>query len=194
MRTLTHSVSSVTVARPHKLVEDLDLEDMSPEQQLCSVLSPGENSQLNRAYPFLLWFPGSSSERIICGLFLVIFICLFACTGLVAAHRIFSLHCSMQDLSLQPVNFSCSMWDPVAWPGNDPGPPALGVWCLSHWTTREVLYLFLSSAHLFFSPWSWTLLFFFSYFPGHSSLFLLKFYPYFILRPLQTTWTHLYKR
>ena len=30
--------------------------------------------------------------------------------------------------------FSCRMWDLLPWPG----PPALGVWSLSHWTTREV--------------------------------------------------------
>ena len=41
--------------------------------------------------------------------------------------------------------FSCSvwilshgMWDLVPWPGIEPGSPALGVWSLSHWITREV--------------------------------------------------------
>ena len=34
---------------------------------------------------------------------------------------------------------SCSKWDLVPWPGIEPGPPALGVQHLSHWTTREVL-------------------------------------------------------
>ena len=33
---------------------------------------------------------------------------------------------------------SCSIWDPVPWPGIEAAPPALGAWCLSHWTTREV--------------------------------------------------------
>ena len=34
---------------------------------------------------------------------------------------------------------SYSMWDPVPWPGIQPGPLALGVQnFLSHWTTREV--------------------------------------------------------
>ena len=33
---------------------------------------------------------------------------------------------------------SCSMWDLVPWPGIKPVPPQLGVWCLKHWTTREV--------------------------------------------------------
>ena len=33
--------------------------------------------------------------------------------------------------------FSCSMWDLVPWAGIKPRPPALGVWSLSHWTTRE---------------------------------------------------------
>ena len=29
------------------------------------------------------------------------------------------------------------MWDLVPWGGIEPGPPGLGVWSLSHWTTRE---------------------------------------------------------
>ena len=33
---------------------------------------------------------------------------------------------------------SCGMWDLVPWPGMELRPPALGVWSLSHWTTREV--------------------------------------------------------
>ena len=48
---------------------------------------------------------------------------------LVAACGIFS--CGMRTLS-------CSMWDLFPCPGIKPGPPALGVWSLSHWTTREV--------------------------------------------------------
>ena len=47
----------------------------------------------------------------------------------IAAHRIFS--CSMQALS-------CSMWDLVPRPGIRSRHPALGAWCLSHWTTREI--------------------------------------------------------
>ena len=49
---------------------------------------------------------------------------------LVAACRVFS--CGMWTLS-------CCMWGLVPWPGVEPGPVALGVWSLSHWTTREVL-------------------------------------------------------
>ena len=33
---------------------------------------------------------------------------------------------------------SCGMWDLVPWPGIEPGPPALGLWSLSHYTTREI--------------------------------------------------------
>ena len=33
---------------------------------------------------------------------------------------------------------SCGMWDLVPWPGIKLGPPALGEWSISHWTTREV--------------------------------------------------------
>ena len=47
----------------------------------------------------------------------------------VAACGIFS--CGKQTLS-------CGMWDPVPWSGIKPGPSALGVQSLSHWTTREV--------------------------------------------------------
>ena len=44
------------------------------------------------------------------------------CDLLVAARKI--LRCNMQDL--------------VPWPGIEPGPPALGAWSLSPWTTKEV--------------------------------------------------------
>ena len=33
---------------------------------------------------------------------------------------------------------SCGMWDLVPSPGIKPGPPVLGLWSLSHWTTRDV--------------------------------------------------------
>ena len=32
------------------------------------------------------------------------------------------------------------MQDLVPQPGIEPGPPALGAWSLTHWTTREVLH------------------------------------------------------
>ena len=66
------------------------------------------------------------------------------CIYLAALH----LSCSMQDLwsSLQCVGssvaacgiFSCGMWGVVPWTEIEPGHPALGVWSLSHWTTRVV--------------------------------------------------------
>ena len=43
--------------------------------------------------------------------------------------RIFS--CGVRTLS-------CYMWNLDPWPGVEPGPPALGVWQLGHWTTRDV--------------------------------------------------------
>ena len=39
---------------------------------------------------------------------------------------------------LSALGLSCGMWDLIPQPGIKPGPPALGVWSLSHWTTREV--------------------------------------------------------
>ena len=41
--------------------------------------------------------------------------------------------------SLWPAgSLSCILWALVLWPGIEPGPPALGAWGLSYWTTREV--------------------------------------------------------
>lgn len=52
---------------------------------------------------------------------------LFGCLGwgwvLVSAHGI----------------FSCSTWDPVSWPGIEPGPPAWGAQSPSHWATSKSL-------------------------------------------------------
>ena len=39
----------------------------------------------------------------------------------------------------------CGMQDLVPWPGIKPRPPALGVWSLSHWTTKEVHISFIST-------------------------------------------------
>ena len=55
------------------------------------------------------------------------------CQVLAVALRIFNLHCSIQNHF-----FSCSMWDLVPSTGIEPGPPALGVWSLSHWTIKDV--------------------------------------------------------
>ena len=59
---------------------------------------------------------------------------------------VLGLSCGTWDLELQHVDFivaacgllSCSIWDLVPQPGIKPGPPALGVQSLTHWTTREV--------------------------------------------------------
>ena len=45
---------------------------------------------------------------------------------------------------LPVLGLSCSEWDLVPWPGIEPVPPALGVWCLSCWTTRPPLPLRVS--------------------------------------------------
>ena len=36
------------------------------------------------------------------------------------------------------LGLSCGMQNLIPWPGIELRPPALGVWSLSHWTTREV--------------------------------------------------------
>ena len=51
-----------------------------------------------------------------------------------------------------------AMWDLVPWSGIEPGPSAMGAWCLRHWITRKVsllsfdfAYLVFCQAHFFFS-------------------------------------------
>ena len=54
---------------------------------------------------------------------------------------ILDLQCSLQHagpLILTCELFNCGMWDLGPWSGIRLGPPALGVWSLSHWTTRVV--------------------------------------------------------
>ena len=47
--------------------------------------------------------------------------------------------CGMQTSSLRHVDsVAACMWDLVPQPGLEPGPPALGAWSITHWTTREV--------------------------------------------------------
>ena len=54
------------------------------------------------------------------------------------------------------LGLSCSIQDLVLWPGIEPGPPALRLWSLSHWATKEVpqmvyfckFYLHLKISHL----------------------------------------------
>ena len=54
--------------------------------------------------------------------------------------RIFS--CGVRTLS-------CYMWNLDPWPGVEPGPPALEVWQLGHWTTRDVPIVSTSDFFLF---------------------------------------------
>ena len=46
--------------------------------------------------------------------------------------------CYMSDLLVEAHKiFSCNMWNLVPQPGIESGHPALGIWNLSHWATRE---------------------------------------------------------
>ena len=55
----------------------------------------------------------------------------------VSFHQIYWLH-RLLVAALRMFSLCWGMWGPVPWPGIEPGPPAMGVWSLSHWTTREV--------------------------------------------------------
>ena len=73
----------------------------------------------------------------------VMFSCCFAC--LIIFKKVFICfysaapgpRCGVGILSCGVEILSCSMWDLVLWPGVQPGPPALGAWSHSCWTTRE---------------------------------------------------------
>ena len=73
------------------------------------------------------------------GKYLFTYLFIWLCWFLFAAHRIFHLYCSMQDLfSYSMQTPSCDMRGVVPWPGIESGSSAQEVQSLSHWTTREV--------------------------------------------------------
>ena len=67
--------------------------------------------------------------------FFLRYLLLFGCTG-------FYMQCTGSSISVAACGiFSCGIWDLVPWSGVELGPPTLGAWNLSHWTTREVPFL-----------------------------------------------------
>ena len=68
--------------------------------------------------------------------FFNVYLSIWLCQVLVAARRIFVAACGIFSCGMW--SLSCVMWDLGLWPGIEPGPPALGAWSLSDWTTREV--------------------------------------------------------
>ena len=50
---------------------------------------------------------------------------------------LFKIYLIALDLSCSPGTLRCGTWDLVLRPGIEPRPPALGVWGLRQWTTRE---------------------------------------------------------
>ena len=61
-------------------------------------------------------------------------VCIFLCLSVISFLKIV--------IYLAALSLSCGTWDLVSWPGTEPGPPALGVWSFSHWSTREILLYF----------------------------------------------------
>ena len=83
-----------------------------------------EGSQVSTCLipPWEILHPSSSSSSFF--FFFCFFNIYLAALGLIDS-------CRTQD-------FHCGIWDLVPWLGIELGPRALGVWGLSHWTTREV--------------------------------------------------------
>ena len=61
-----------------------------------------------------------------------------ACIGEKSHQGHFSLFILKTFIYWAVPGLSCGSWDLVPRPGSEPGPPALGVWRLIHWTTTEV--------------------------------------------------------
>ena len=70
-------------------------------------------------------------------IYIYIYLFIWLCWVFIAAHGILIAKCGIFSCGMQTL--SCGMWVLVPWPGIKAGPPALGAWSLSHWTTREVL-------------------------------------------------------
>lgn len=92
------------------------LGDIQEVSQLCFVLSLKSMQQVSLISYYIL--P-------------LFFFLIWLHQVLVAAHGNFS--CGVQIPS-------CSSWD--LWPKMKSGPLTLGVWCLSHWSTRKIPYVF----------------------------------------------------
>ena len=52
-------------------------------------------------------------------------------------HQILDVACRIFSCGIWAL-VSCGIWDLVPQPGIGPGPPALGLWSLSRWITRDV--------------------------------------------------------
>ena len=66
--------------------------------------------------------------------------------------------CCTQDLHGGMWTLSCGMWNLVPWPWIEPQPPVLGAWRLCHWTSREVLGVYIFNYHHSHFPW-WVIFF-----------------------------------
>ena len=62
-------------------------------------------------------------------------------------------HSAMQNLNCGMQTLSYGMWDLAAWPGIESWPPALGMHCVSHWTTRKAPH---HSSDLVINPWNYS--------------------------------------
>ena len=62
---------------------------------------------------------------------------------LIWLHWVLAAACRIFNCRIWTLSFGT--WDPISQPGVKPGPPALGTWSLSRWTSREVLADFSST-------------------------------------------------
>ena len=69
-----------------------------------------------------------------------------------AALRIFLAACGLSVAACRLLVAAC-MWDLVPRPGIEPTAPALGVWSLTYWTTREISYNVLIIEALYYDIW-----------------------------------------
>ena len=76
-------------------------------------------------------------------------------SSIISAFKIYIYLILSLFIYLATPGLSCSMWDLVPWAGIEPGPPALGLWSPSYWTTREVP-IFCFDKRVIQAIWEWT--------------------------------------
>ena len=63
----------------------------------------------------------------------------FGCAGFLLWHKRSSVFITTWGIFRCNIEMiRCDLWDLAPWPGIEPESPALAVWSLSHWSTREV--------------------------------------------------------
>ena len=106
----------------------------------CIGIRSTDYLEKSRYFPLSWKISAICTEILICQylpedyhLFLFIYLFILAALGLILQPVGYSIFFAAHGI------FNCGMWDLIPWAGIELESPALGAWCLNHWTTREAL-------------------------------------------------------